>query len=187
MFCLPLSSHEGEGRGDLSKDFHGTQIQSLSSSEWKPWGWISESGGVAFLFKAHLLHSCWRHTWASTRIICVCVYAESQSCPTLCNSMDYSPPGSSFHGISQARIQEWVAVSFSRGSSQPRDGTCISCIGRQVGYTWATWEAPNRIYAHWKLDRAWPQKYALSFTPYFMLIILFFHPFFNHSKKKRIY
>ena len=42
-------------------------------------------------------------------------------CPTLCGSMDCSPPGSSVHGILQARILEWVAISFSRGSSQPRN------------------------------------------------------------------
>ena len=42
--------------------------------------------------------------------------------------MDCSPPGSSVHGILQARILEWVAMPFSRGSSQPRDGTWISCI-----------------------------------------------------------
>ena len=52
----------------------------------------------------------------------------TQLCPTLCNPMDCSPPGSSIHGILQARIVEWVAISFSRGSSQPRDQTCISCI-----------------------------------------------------------
>ena len=45
----------------------------------------------------------------------------AQSRPTLCNPMDYSPPGSSIHGISQTRILEWVAIPFSRGSSQPRD------------------------------------------------------------------
>ena len=56
--------------------------------------------------------------------------------------MGYSPPGSSVHGISQARILEWVAISFSRGSSRPRDWTRISCIGRQILYHWATWEAP---------------------------------------------
>ena len=43
----------------------------------------------------------------------------AQSCPTLCNHMDCSPPGSSVHGLSQARILEWVAISFSRGSSNP--------------------------------------------------------------------
>ena len=56
-------------------------------------------------------------------------------------------PGSSVHGISQAGILECVAISFSRGSSQPRDWTHISCrrfcIGRQVLYHWAAWEAKN--------------------------------------------
>ena len=50
------------------------------------------------------------------------------SCPTLCDPMDCSPPGFSVHGISQARILELVAVSFSRGSSQPRDQTQVSRI-----------------------------------------------------------
>ena len=69
---------------------------------------------------------------------CVCMHAKSLLlCPTLCQPMDYSPPGSSVHGILQARILEWVAMPSSRGSSQPRDWTCvsyISCIGRQVLY-----------------------------------------------------
>ena len=50
--------------------------------------------------------------------LCVLV---SQSCPILCDPVDYSPPGSSVHGVSQARILEWVAISFSRGS--PHQGT----------------------------------------------------------------
>ena len=50
-----------------------------------------------------------------------------QLCPTICDPMDYSPPGSSVHGILQARILEWVAISYSRGSSGPRDQTCVSC------------------------------------------------------------
>ena len=58
----------------------------------------------------------------------------TQSCPTLCNSMNCSPPGSSVHGIFQARILEWVAISFSRGSSRPRDRIWVSCIGRQILY-----------------------------------------------------
>ena len=64
----------------------------------------------------------------------VCMSAKSlQLCLTLCNPMDCSPPGSSVHGILQARIREWVAMPCSRGSSQPRDQTCVSyvsCIGR---------------------------------------------------------
>ena len=57
--------------------------------------------------------------------------------PTLCGPMDYSPPGFSVHGIFQARILEWVAISSSRGPSWPRDQThisCVSCIGRQIRY-----------------------------------------------------
>ena len=58
-----------------------------------------------------------------------------QLCITLSDPMDCSPPGSSVHGILQARILEWVALSPSRGSSPPRDRTCVSyvsCIGRLV-------------------------------------------------------
>ena len=51
-----------------------------------------------------------------------------QSCPTLCNPIDCSPPGSSVHGILQARILEWVAMPSSKGSSQPRGRTWVSCI-----------------------------------------------------------
>ena len=50
----------------------------------------------------------------------------AQSCPTLCDPVDCSPPGSSVHGILQARVLEWVAISFSRGSSRPRDRTQVS-------------------------------------------------------------
>jgi len=67
-----------------------------------------------------------------------------QSYLTLCNPMIHSPPGSSVHGIFQARILEWFAISSSRGSSQPRDCmhiSCISCIGRWVLYHCVTWEA----------------------------------------------
>ena len=52
----------------------------------------------------------------------------TQSCLTLCDPMDCSPPGSSAHGILQARILEWVTIPFFRGSSWPKDQTCISCI-----------------------------------------------------------
>ena len=52
----------------------------------------------------------------------------AQLCPTLCHPMDGSPPGSTVHGILQARILEWVAISFSRGPFQPRDRTQVSRI-----------------------------------------------------------
>ena len=57
-----------------------------------------------------------------------------------CGHMDCSPPSSSVHWIFQARILQWVAISYSREPSQPRNWTCISCIGRQILYHWATRE-----------------------------------------------
>ena len=51
-----------------------------------------------------------------------------QLCLTVCNSLDCSPQGSSVHGILRARILEWIAILFSRGSSRPRDQTQVSCI-----------------------------------------------------------
>ena len=65
-------------------------------------------------------------------IVCICLHA--QSCLTLRNPLNCSPPGSSVHGISQARIPEWVAILFSRKSSWTRDQTAISCIGRRILY-----------------------------------------------------
>ena len=62
-----------------------------------------------------------------------CACSVAQPCPTLCDPMDCSPPGSSVPGIAQARILEWVAISYYRGSSPPRVGihlSCVSCIGR---------------------------------------------------------
>ena len=61
-----------------------------------------------------------------------------------CGPMHCSPPGSSVHGILQARILKWDVISSSRGSSQPRYQThvsCVSCTGRWILYLWATWEA----------------------------------------------
>ena len=55
-------------------------------------------------------------------------------CATIRNPMDWNLPGSPVHGISQARILEWVAISFSRGSSQSRDQTHLSCTDRQIFY-----------------------------------------------------
>ena len=69
---------------------------------------------------------------------CCCLV---KSCPTLCNHLDSSPPGSSVHGTVQARILECIAISFSRGSSRPRDQTRASCLA--VGSF--TTEPPGKI------------------------------------------
>ena len=69
----------------------------------------------------------------------VLVHAKSlQLCPTLCELVDCSPPGSSVHGILQARILEWIAMPSSRGPSQPRDRTCISCVSCLAGMFFTT-------------------------------------------------
>ena len=65
----------------------------------------------------------------------------AQSCPTLCDSMDCSPPGFSVHGILQARILEWVAMPSSRESSWPKDRTEVSCIAGGFFTNWAIREA----------------------------------------------
>jgi len=61
----------------------------------------------------------------------------ARSCLTLWDPMDCNPPGSSVHGILQARTLEWVAISSSKGSSWPRDRTCLFYIDRQILYHWA--------------------------------------------------
>ena len=76
--------------------------------------------------------------------MCVCVLV-TQLCPTLCDPMDCSPPGSSVHGILQARILEWVAIPFSRGSSWPRDQTPVSYIAGRFFTIWATREAHGLV------------------------------------------
>ena len=84
----------------------------------------------------------------------------AQLCLTLRDPMEWSPPGSPVHGILQARILEWITMPSSRESSQPRDGThvsCISSIGRQVFSHSATWEAPKPFYL--------PSKLLPSFRP----------------------
>ena len=77
-----------------------------------------------------------------------CMHAKSlQSCPTLCGPTDYSLPGSSVHRILQARILEWVAILFSRGSSRPRDWTQVSCIAGRFFTIRAMSEAPKQPWA----------------------------------------
>ena len=75
--------------------------------------------------------------------MCVCVYALSHLlCPTLCNAMDCGQPGSSVHGILQARILEWIAMPSSQGTF-PTQGSILSLLHfRQFLYHWTTEEAP---------------------------------------------
>ena len=71
----------------------------------------------------------------------ISTYMHAQSCQTLCDSMDCSPPGSSVPGIFQAKILDWVAIPFSRGSSQPRGQTQVSCA---AGWFFLMFEPPGK-------------------------------------------
>ena len=75
----------------------------------------------------------------------------AQSCPTLCNPVDCSLPGFSVHGILQARILEWVAISLSRGSSRPRDRTQVSRIGGRHFNLWESRSCVRLFVTLWTL------------------------------------
>ena len=99
-----------------------------------------------------------RKYWMFLSFLCVSV---TQSCPTLCDAMDCSLPVSSVHGILQARILEWVAIPFSRGSSWPKDRTQVSCIADRGFNLWATREVRNYMYVYFKSNSS---KVHLHFT-----------------------
>ena len=85
---------------------------------------------------------------STSLLISTCMHAQLLSHVWFCNPTDCSLPGSSVCGISQARILEWVAISFFRGSSRLRDQShvfCVSSSGRQILYHWATWEAQKAL------------------------------------------
>ena len=117
----------------------------------------------------------------------------AQSCPTFCNPMDYSSPGSFVHGILQTRMPEWVAISYSRGSSQPIDWThvsCISCLDQIIilsGFVpqsgiagsydncmfsfWTSWSF-NLLYTHFSFSLLWQticRSLLYTLAPYHVL------------------
>ena len=101
----------------------------------------------------------------------------AKSCWTLCDPIDCNPPGSSVHGILQARILEWVVIPFSRGSSRPRDQTHVSCIGRRVVYCLSHQGRPFRCReskTHPGARPAWSSSYCnwLKKTSYYGIIFL---------------
>ena len=121
-----ISRHEFEQTPDRLKDREMVQIHGVSKSRAQLSNWTTTK----------YLETCLAHNR--------CLKSESevaQSCPTLCDPRDCSLPGSSLYGILQARVLEWVAISFSRVSSRPRDWTRVSCIPGRRFNLWATREA----------------------------------------------
>ena len=87
--------------------------------------------------------------WQTISIHCISSNSVSaQLCLTLCKPMDCIPPGSSGHGILQTRRLEWVAIPFSRGSSQPRDRTWVSHTAGRFFSVWATRETHTALLYH---------------------------------------
>ena len=120
--------------------------------------------------------------------VCISVCLVAQSCPTLCDPMDCSPPGSSVHGIFQARVLKWVAISSSRGSSQPRDQTCISCISHFAD-KFFTAEPPGKPEYRLKLlnirmtrpfGLQWKQNISRLFDIQYLIYFLETDPFISH-------
>ena len=98
--------------------------------------------------RTHLLASLLHNTGGSL---------ADQSCPTLCDPMECSPPGSSDHGILQARILEWAAISSSRGSSRLREWTWVSSAAGGFFTDWATREVHNiALFSNWNCVFQWP-------------------------------
>ena len=119
--------------------------------------WVN---GCWFVFQIHpLLTVYWKSSWKDGKRCKIAITLKpdiltsglelvlrlvAQLCLTLCHPIDYSPPASSVHGGFQARILEWVAFPSSRGSFQPRDWICVSCIVRWVLYYWVTREEETK-------------------------------------------
>ena len=148
-------------------------LQLTKINEKKKYKSLSCSRSIETDYSPNLVHELWFAT------PCACLHAESlQSCLTLCDPMDYSPPGSSTHGILQARILEWVAIPSSGGASLPRDWTYVSstsCIGRSFFVlfcfltTSTTWEA-SRV----KMDQSQeghPEELSLPLLSWALIIV----------------
>ena len=112
----------------------------------------------------------------------------TRSCLTLCNSMDCSPPASSVHGNFQARVLEWVAISFSRGCSQPRDWTHVSHIAGRHFSTWAPREAlisPHArelyIFHIWVLGQIYLSSKHFSHSLACLFLIILSFPIFANT------
>ena len=100
---------------------------------------------------------------------------DAQSCLTLCDPMGCSPPGSSVHGILQARILEWVAIFFSRGFSQTRDWPWVSCIAGRFFTIWATVMMHNKTlhFRHHGMQQAYERGGTVAGTTKPQIIIFF--------------
>ena len=137
LWCWEWLEVEGEG------DDRGWDGWMASATQWtwvwadsRSWWWTGWPRMLHFMGLQRVRHD------SATELSDLHVLYFAQSCLILCNPMDYRQPDSPVHGTLQARILEWAAVPFSRGSSQRKDWTQVSCIAGR--FFWATRE--NQIY-----------------------------------------
>ena len=136
---------------------HSFSSDTQSSKRWiEKWcyhhsnSWIRKVKGreVMWLVQGHASKCCGLNLHPDPLTVFLVLHGsgvQAQLCPTLCDPVNCSPPGSSVLGIFQARILEWVAISFSRRSSQPRDQNFISSTGfftRWILYRWCHLGSP---------------------------------------------
>ena len=120
---------KGSGLVRKGKEFRDPEICYIGGKNY--------NNSLAFLLflntQLDMTSSVWSELYMHV-CLCCCCFSVAKSFRTLCDPMDCSPPGSSVHGISHIRMLEWVAISFSRGSSWPRDQTHVSYIGWWILY-----------------------------------------------------
>ena len=121
-----------------------------NTQRWSPSEWTGNDVSVT------LINPLWTFL--------VVVVIQSLSPFWLCNPMGCSLPGSFVLGISQAKIQDWVAISSSRGASQPRDRTHVSCTGKWILYHWATWEVVKTPCSHCRVHNIHPWSRKIPHT-----------------------
>ena len=126
LFCV-LGTHSARPRVCLHVTFQADWNQRKPTFVGQSRDWICSGASQSL---------CLFSLWKSKSEI-------AQSCPTVCDHIDCSLPGSSMHGVFQASVLEWAATSFSRGSSQPRGRTRVSRIVGRRFTIWATTEAPS--------------------------------------------
>ena len=128
------------------QQYHCLSVLGFEWSERRHW-WLLVQTGLAVAGSPSLFcHVTCSLGKLRKRRLGVNGYAQAlQLHPTLCDPMDCIPPGSSVRGMSQARILEWVAISFSRGSYWPRNQTRVSCIGRWIPNHRATTNGQDQV------------------------------------------
>ena len=126
----PDSSVHGISQERISTSICNKKLQIGKFGNFKNWK-LEFSIAGEWVNKLRCMHACY-----------------DASVLTLCNTMDFSPPGSSVHGLLQARVLGWVAMASSQESSQPRDWTCVSFIGRWVLYHQWHLESHSELLIH---------------------------------------